>query len=372
MKKVAIFIYSLRGGGAERVVSYLLNEGYQNFEFHLILLRNEIEYEIPKANVKIVKLGNSSSFNYLSFFTITSLAKKLKKYLEDNNIETLFSLLNRPNFISCKVKKLGWKGNLIISERTDTITHYKTKKLGWIMIYLVKKYYPFANKVVVISNGIANSLAKLGIPNAETIYNPIHKLLLSRPSESSNRAFTFINIARLEVEKNHALLLNAFAALENKNCRLIILGKGPLLDKLTILVDKLGIKKRVDFLGFTKNIKQYLYSSDCFVFTSNYEGFGNVIIEALQAGLPVISTDCPYGPREILSPDSNTLFKIKEGVEIAPFGILTPVGSSTHLTDAMQQILNSADLRDKYKKIGESRANDFDIKVISKRYFELF
>jgi N-acetylgalactosamine-N,N'-diacetylbacillosaminyl-diphospho-undecaprenol 4-alpha-N-acetylgalactosaminyltransferase len=372
MKKVAIFIYSLRGGGAERVVSYLLKEGYKNFEFHLILLRNEIEYEIPNTNVKIVKLGNSSSINYLSFFTISLQAKKLKKYLEDNKIDTLLSLLNRPNFISCKVKMLGWKGKLIISERTDTITHYKAKKLGWVMIKLVKKYYPFANKVIVISKGIANSLAKLGIPNAQLIYNPIYKSGASNLPASTKKEFTFINIARLEPEKNHALLLRAFANIKDKDCRLIILGNGVLLQHLEKMANTFGIADRVEFLGFHKDVKSYLNKSDCFVFTSNYEGFGNVIIEALQVGLPVISTDCPYGPREILSPESDTLFKICDEIEIAPFGILTPVGNVNHLSIAMQKIIDNPELRDRYKKIGESRANDFDVKIISKQYFDLF
>ncbi len=151
MKKVAIFINSLRGGGAERIVSYLLREGHRQFEMHLILLQKEIEYEIPAAYIKIVELEGAGASKFSSIFRMKALSQKLRNYLEENNIDTLLSLLNRPNLLSCRVKKSGWKGKLIISERADTIAYYKTIRFGWYMIHLVRKYYPYADEVTVIS-----------------------------------------------------------------------------------------------------------------------------------------------------------------------------------------------------------------------------
>ena len=114
MKKIAVFLTSLRGGGAERVVSYLLNEGHINFEFHLILFNKEIDYPLPKSeNIKIIGLGKYIGSKYLSILAIPYLAFKLKKYLIKNDVQTILSLLNRPNIISCYLKKNGWKGKVI-------------------------------------------------------------------------------------------------------------------------------------------------------------------------------------------------------------------------------------------------------------------
>ena len=372
MKKVAIFINNLMGGGAERIVSYLLNEGYDKFELHLVLLRREIAYDIPgEDRLKIFELEGLNGSKFSTIIRMKQLSKKLRNYLEENKIDTVLSLLNRSNLIACHVKKSGWKGKLIISERADTIAYYNTIRFGWYMIRQVRKYYPYADKVTVISKGIARSLALLGIHNSQIIYNPIFSTSTGELI-AEDRPFTFINIARLEPQKNQALLLKAFAKIPDKNCRLFILGIGFLEDMLKKLADELNITDRVIFKGFQKDINSYLLQSDCFVFSSDYEGLGNVIIEALQVGLPVISTDCPSGPREILSPESDADAAVKNGIECATFGILTPVGNANYLADAMQQMMTDEVLRNKYKELAKPRSKDFDLKKTTKKYFDLF
>lgn len=371
MKKVAIFINSLRGGGAERIVSYLLKEGCERYEMHLILLHKDIEYEIPRERIKIYELEGANASKFSSIFRMKALSQKLRDYLEANQVDTLLSLLNRPNLLSCRVKKSGWKGKLIISERADTIAYYKTVRFGWYMIRLVRKYYPFADEVTVISKGIARSLRKLGIPHCHVIYNPIY---IAAPVNTAGgpRPYTFINIARLEPQKNQALLIRAFARVPDTNSRLVILGKGHLLVELQGLARELGVSERVYFAGFQTDIQSYLSQSDCFVFSSDYEGLGNVLIEALQAGLPVISTDCPYGPREILAPATDTDTLLKEGVEEGAYGLLTPVGKDEFLATAMERMIQDTALRDAYRQKAVPRSHDFDINVISKKYFDLF
>ena len=372
MKKVAIFINSLRGGGAERIVSYLLNEGYEEFEFHLILLENEIVYEIPRESITIFQLEKKVSSGYINMFKMPALAKKLHTYLQENNIDTLLSLLNRPNLISCRVKKMGWKGKVIISERADTIAYYKTRRLGFLMLRLVRKYYPMADKVTVISAGIADSLKQLGINDSQVIYNPVH-VATGKPTEvvKRNNHFTFINVARFDEQKNHKLLLEAFALLKNKECRLLLLGKGKLQQQMEELAKQLNIQDRVKFLGFQPDVNSYLQQSDCFVFSSDFEGLGNVIIEALNNGLPVISTDCPHGPREILDPATKGKI-IADEIDLAKYGILVPVKRADLLGMAMDRMYTDKVMRENYARLSLERVKDFDIKKIARTYFDIF
>ncbi len=371
VKKVAIFITSLRGGGAERIVSYLLKEGCSKYEFHLILLHEEVEYSLPQtANVKVVKLDGGATSKYVGVLKTPILGRRLKEYLIDNNIPTLLTLLNRPNLIGCYVKKSGWGGKLIISERADTLAYYGSIRFGTIMTRLVKHYYRYADVVTVISKGIARSLQSLGIPKCKVIYNPVYISPCQEGERSNGSNFTFINIGRLEPQKNQALLLRAFAELPNNNCRLVIVGRGYLLGQLEELATSLGIESRVTFAGFQTDVRSWLNKSDCFVFSSDYEGFGNVIVEAMNLGVPVISTDCPHGPREILAPDTGSL--IENGIESARYGLLTPVASVVHLAEAMQQMMANAALRTRYRKLSPERAADFDVNKISQQYFELF
>lgn len=371
LKKIGILITSLRGGGAERIVSYLLNEGHQHYEFHLILLHDEIEYPLPETqNIKIVKLEGSTSSKYAGVLMIPVLGKNLKKYLIQNNVSTLLTLLNRPNLIACYAKKSGWSGKLIISERADTLAYYKSIRFGSFMISLVKYFYRYADVVTAISKGIAQSLQSLGINECQVIYNPVYVLPCTKDEKSSNTNFTFINVGRLEPQKNQSLLLRAFAELKNTQCRLFIVGRGFLLEQLQELASSLKIQDRVVFAGFQTDVRSWLTKSDCFVFSSDYEGFGNVIVEALNLGVPVISTDCPYGPREILAPETGAL--ISDRIEFAPYGVLTPVASVVHLSNAMQEMIDNTEMRQKYCEISPARAADFDVKKVSRQYFDLF
>lgn len=373
MKRVAIFTISLRGGGAERIISYLLNEGYKKFEFHLILLKHEIDYPLPKAgNIKIVELEGGGAAKFTGVLKTPFLAQKLKRYLEENGIQTLLSLLVRPNIIACYAKRSGWGGTLIISERADTLAYYRAVPFGFFMIALVRKYYPIADIVTVISKGIAHSLQTLGIKNSKVIYNPVYLSAGRAPAQPAHVPFTFLSMSRFDPQKNIEMLLRAFAGINDTDTKLVLIGKGKLSPLLRKLAASLKISGRVCFAGFQSDVKAWLSKADCMVLSSDYEGFGNVIVEALDSGVPVISTDCPYGPREILAPGTDYAQVLRGRIETARYGILTPVQSAVHMADAMRRMMADDVLRDKYKALGPERAADFDVKKIAKQYFELF
>ncbi|MCK9455650.1 glycosyltransferase, partial [Sulfurimonas sp.] len=177
--------------------------------------------------------------------------------------------------------------------------------------------------------------------------------------------FTFITVGRVDSGKNHKLLVEAIKDIDAK---LYIVGDGELRSALEEQIRELNLKDKVVLLGRQSNPYKYLAKADCFVFSSLYEGFPNVLIEALACGLPVISGDCQSGPREILAPESDVKIQLKDEVEFAEYGILVPLNSVEKLKEAMNKIMTSEDLRNRYKEKAQQRARGFDVKKIIKQY----
>jgi N-acetylgalactosamine-N,N'-diacetylbacillosaminyl-diphospho-undecaprenol 4-alpha-N-acetylgalactosaminyltransferase len=134
---------------------------------------------------------------------------------------------------------------------------------------------------------------------------------------------------------------------------------------------ELNLEDRVFLLGKQKNPYKYLAKADCFAFASKREGFPNVLVEALACQLPIISTDCKSGPREILAPESDVNFQLRERVEIANYGILTPINSTPKMVEAMKVIMKSKKLRDSYIEKSLKRVKEFDKDVMINRFIEL-
>ncbi len=143
------------------------------------------------------------------------------------------------------------------------------------------------------------------------------------------------------------------------NGNLYIIGDGKLRDKLNRLISDLNLENRVFLLGKQKNPYKFLSKADIFLFSSNREGFPNVLVEALTCKLPVISTDCKSGPREILAPDSNIEYSLKDSIEIANYGILTPTNSIEKMIKAIKILQKNSKLMLEYRKKSLNRAKQF-------------
>ena len=178
----------------------------------------------------------------------------------------------------------------------------------------------------------------------------------------------FITIGRLDSGKNHKLMIDAIREID---ANLYIIGEGELREELETQIEKLELENRVSLLGRQNNPYKYLSKADCFIFTSNYEGFPNVLVEALSCKLPVISSDCRSGPREILAPKSDISFQLKKSIEIAKYGILVPINSKKELVEAMNLIIESESLRDSYIKKGKSRAESFNKNRILDKFLDV-
>jgi N-acetylgalactosamine-N,N'-diacetylbacillosaminyl-diphospho-undecaprenol 4-alpha-N-acetylgalactosaminyltransferase len=152
---------------------------------------------------------------------------------------------------------------------------------------------------------------------------------------------------------------------------LYIIGDGELKDELENQIKTLGLEEKVFLLGKQQNPYKYISKANCFVFSSNYEGFPNVLLEALACNLPIISTDCQSGPREILAPNTDIKNQLKDDIEIAQYGILVPVNNREKLKEAMNLMINDKSLRKRYIDKSKDRVNDFSIEKIIKQYKEV-
>jgi len=166
-----------------------------------------------------------------------------------------------------------------------------------------------------------------------------------------------VTVGRLVDLKDHVTLINAFAKVrEDIDVRLYIIGDGPNRKKLERLGQTLGLADDIRFLGWQRNPFALLKQADAFVLSSRFEGFGNVIVEAMACGLPVISTDCPSGPHEIL-----------EGGET---GVLVPVGDVDALAQAITAMLSNRQKLAEYAQKSKSRVKDFDVSRVASEYLE--
>lgn len=224
--------------------------------------------------------------------------------------------------------------------------------------------YRMVDATIAVSTGVAEDLARLSGLSASR-FHVIHNPVSPRPEPSPDAigmaeglwsapaGARVLTVGRFKSQKNHTLLLRAFARLECADARLMLLGNGDLEPELRSLAAGLGIGDRVIFAGFHADPTPFYRTADLFVLSSDYEGFGNVIVEALANGVPVVSTDCPSGPAEILSNGE--------------FGTLVPVGDAQALALAIEGALAAPHDRERLR----ARARDFAPEKAAKAYLEL-
>ena len=379
-KRISLLINSIEAGGAERVATSLLFYLKDDFEIHLVLLNNTIEYILPAGQTVYCFNQPYGENSILKILKLPILAHRYKQYCKKNNINGSLSFLGRSNYVNCLSKMLGLKCKVIISERTFLSGYLNSigKIERFFAKWLAKIFYPKADLIVPNSKltkvDLRNTfkiVAEYKVINNPIDINNIHKLSIAGVDQSLFNSFTFVHAGRLQNEKNHSLLLHSFNKMESKNCNLLLLGKGNQEDYIRKLVNELGLKSRVTLVGFDENPYKYFSRSQCFVLSSNFEGFPNAIIEALACGIPVVSTDCSSGPREILAPATDVNNKLINEIEIAEFGILVPVKNVDLLTKAMDLIYNDAALRNIYKEKAIKRAKQFDVDIIISQFKEI-
>lgn len=371
MKKLTIVIHSLRGGGAERVLVNLLRGlDRSDFSINLILYERVFDYPLPDK-VEVASLDIEASrnlFKLIKGFVLKII--RLALLFRRNRPDIIFSLLSSTNVAVIIAKLLsGTKNKVIVSEHTYPSVNLSNETYGGITRLFIKSCYPKADKIIAVSASIKQDLvSNFHFPETkiEVVYNPVDIGEIEKLSEEAVEHPWFqgeipviVSVGRLTRQKGYPHLLRAFSIVrKDLHCRLSIIGEGEDHTKLLNLAKDLGIEGEVEFLGFQRNPFKYMARSSLFVLSSLYEGFPNVLLEAMALGLPVISTDCPSGPGEIIEDQKN--------------GILVPVKEERALAGAIITVMADKGMREILGRGARLRAGDFALEKIVNDYKRVF
>lgn len=324
-RKIVLFLPSMAGGGAERVVlaeaRELVRRGHQ-VDLILSLGGGELLPLLP-PEVRVIEIGASRMIGALV---------PLIRYLRRERPDALHATMWPSTVIAIAAHRIALsKARLIVSDQIALSRQFRGTSHWLPMLTTTRLLYPLADTRICCSSAAADDVAKVSAMSRdgfEVIYNPIELPATIRATDAERSLWAgssrrLIAVGALKDQKNHALLLRAFAMSDHRDAKLVILGEGSLRPTLERLAADLGLSDKVAFPGFFLDPWPYYAAANLFVLSSDYEGFANVVAEALYAGLRVVSTDCIAGPREIL--------------DNGRFGALVPVGSVDDLAAAIDQ-----------------------------------
>jgi glycosyltransferase involved in cell wall biosynthesis len=288
----------------------------------------------------------------------------LAAYLRRETPDALVAALTYPNAVALLARRLAALRVPVAITVHNHLTQSANHANRWrerMGPRVIEAFAHEADRVIAVSRGVARDLsARTGLPaeRIETVYNPVVTPDLWRLAEKASDHAWFrgdvpvvLAAGKLKAQKDFATLIRAFAKLRTRRAaRLVILGEGPERVALESLARQLGIAAQVDLAGFRENPYALMRRASVFVLSSAWEGFGNVLVEAMACGAPVVSTRCPSGPEEIL--------------DGGRYGALVPVGDSDALCDAIDATIDAPLDR----PILQRRAQDFSRDAIVRRY----
>ena len=347
MKKIAFYINSLSKGGAERVLlnlaHYFKEQGYE-----VIMVTSRVaeeEYERSPSIKRYITddIKKNSLMGRIRY--VFQRHKFLQKIWENEKPDYIVSFIGKMNIFAFMTAK-KFKIPVYVSVRNDPKTEYATRS----MRVLMKHYFKYAKKIIVQTGEAKQYFSPRLQEKIVILPNSLSEQFMVERYEGE-RANEIVTVGRIDGQKNHALLIKAFAKIHCNHPETVlrIYGGCPkgndTLEKLKALSEELNISDCVFFEGKQSHIEEKIYKSRLFVLSSDFEGMPNALLEAMSLGLAVISTDCPCGgPREIIRDEEN--------------GLLVPVGEVDSLAMAMDRVLASPEMAE---EMGRNAAKIQDI-----------
>lgn len=332
---LVIYLPDLSGGGAERLHLRLLpvfRDAGLNVTFLLDREKGELMQPVRELGAKIVSLDANRQIKALP---------RLVSFLKAHKPDVLIANMEHMNVMAVLAKKLARVKTRIVVTQHNAFSE-QVKRPSWQFRALPAFYkmaLPFADHIVAVSAGVADDLAAatgMDRSRIKVIYNGVvtddfEKRSMDTPDHPffSQHVPVVLGMGRFVEQKDFATLIQAFSTVskQNEEARLLILGEGPLRNDLEAHIRRLGLENRVSLPGFSEHALGYLRKASLFVLSSRFEGFGNVVAEALACGTPVVSTNCPHGPAEIL--------------DHGRYGRLVPVADADALAAAISAALSA-------------------------------
>lgn len=358
---LAFFIPDLSVGGAEQVTVSIVNGlAARGYEIDLLLSRFEGELQ-PRLSddVNVVTLPPAKT----SVFGVAAHLPALVSYLRRENPTVLVPHLEHPSVVCLAAGRIPGVDTPIIPTQHSAfgVSSELTPK-DRVVRALVPRLYPTANRIIAVSEGVADGLSErtpVSRDRISVIHNPVEiESVRERAREPVDHEWieddveVVLFVGRLARQKDLETWLRAFRIVHDRNSDLrgVIVGRGSRREELLTLARELGIEDAVSMPGFVENPYRYMKRASVFVLSSEYEGLPTVLIEALACGCPVVSTDCPNGPREILMDGS--------------LGPLVPVGDEDELANAVVSTLADPTPSSKLRE----RADEFRPRAVFDQY----
>jgi len=379
--RVLFVLGSMAGGGAERIVTHLVKHlNRDEFDARVGLLWQHGDYldQLTDDELIVTRLGpgwityrdQPPWWQLLPALALVPLQQReLVRRFRPHIVVTATKSMNIAGRFSLALagrSSLRWVAREGNNTGAMIDNESATGFVRALQNFAVRTAYRRADRVVAISDGVGRALSRrFGVDptRVSTIHNSVDlaevKVRAQEVPPDLPVVPFLVAAGRLVPQKGFDLLIRAFAvAAAARPLSLVILGDGPERTALVELTRECGVEQRVLFPGFVGNPWSYFARSAAFVCSSRWEGFGNVIIEAMACGVPVVATDCDFGPREVIRQSQS--------------GLLVPVEDVDSLSRSIASVLDDRDLARQLAEGARRRAQDFDVANMTRAYERLF